>query len=212
MPSPLIENLSNSTVPRFNKSLLNAKSIRDLEGYYDEPILPDGSMEEALGANTAPAPPPRRAKSRFETLGNNLIDAVVQVESSGKWDAVSPAGAIGLMQVRPQYAVQPGFGARDVFNVAEEMGRKVNHIPKTEEGAKKLLLDPEINRAYGTQYLKSMSNRFEGNVEHALIAYNWGPNNTLRWIADGADKRKLPKETQRYLIKIQSELGEEDAS
>jgi soluble lytic murein transglycosylase-like protein len=183
---------------------------KPVDGRKEPPIAGIGSMEDALGAKPPPEMAPRRRSSI--NFNNDLIETVINVESSGKWDAISNVGAVGLMQVRPKYALEPGFGAKDIFTVARQMGRSVDHLPKTPDGAKRLLFDPEVNRAYGTQYLKALKDRFDGNVEHALVAYNWGPNAASRWIADGADKSKLPEETRNYLKKIQSQLTNGEAS
>lgn len=216
MPRQLIEGIGNAIREKGqglldklqSPSRMSERPISEMDGYHDEPLYESPSMEEVLRFNMPPREErtPPRPRSIFNEINESLVDSVVQVESSGNWDAVSRVGAIGLMQVRPQFAVQPGFGAKNVFDVAKSMGRNVNHIPRTPEGAERLLFDPEINRAYGTQYLKSLARAFDNNIEHALIAYNWGPNNTRRWIAEGADRRRLPRETQNYTKRIQSLL------
>jgi hypothetical protein len=48
-----------------------------------------------------------------------------------------------------------------------------------------------------------------GELDKALAAYNWGPGNTDKWIAAGADPKKLPSETRSYIDKIKSTLGGE---
>jgi len=77
----------------------------------------------------------------------NLVKAVVQAESAGYEDAVSPQGATGLMQLMPETADM--LGVEDPFN-------------------------PEENIAGGTKYLKMMVEQF-GDYELALAAYNAGP-------------------------------------
>ena len=194
--------------------------LSTLSGFHDEPLVQEPAIHETLGARRPPEmtnvniPNTPKRRSMFPNVNESLIDAVVQVESSGQWDAVSRVGAVGLMQIRPQYAIDPGYGAKSVFDVAEQMGRRIDHIPQDPDGARRLLMDPEVNRAHGTQYLKALTREFDGNTEHALVAYNWGPTAARRWIADGADKRRLPAETRNYLKKIETQLesGEENAS
>jgi len=59
--------------------------------------------------------------------------------------------------------------------------------------------------------LKAMKKRY-GDTETGLIAYNWGPGNTDKWIKKGADPAKLPKETQNYVTKVMASLGGPDVS
>jgi len=56
--------------------------------------------------------------------------------------------------------------------------------------------DPEQNVMAGTRFLKDMLHRYNGNVDAALAAYNWGPGNV--------DKRPehLPRETRDYLVRV----------
>jgi soluble lytic murein transglycosylase-like protein len=51
-----------------------------------------------------------------------------------------------------------------------------------------------------------------GDTETGLIAYNWGPGNTDKWLKKGADPAKLPKETQNYVTKVMASLGSPDVS
>jgi hypothetical protein len=84
-------------------------------------------------------------------LPPELITAVMKRESQGNPNAISPKGAIGLMQLMP--------------DTAADMGIK----------DPKLLLDPAINIDTGARYLKKMMVMFNGDVRTALAAYNAGP-------------------------------------
>jgi len=85
-----------------------------------------------------------------------LVLGVILVESSGNASAVSKAGAMGLMQLRP-------FTAEAV---AAEIG-----LPWT---GPTLLFDPVANVRLGVAYLRQLIERY-GDVTTALAAYNWGP-------------------------------------
>ena len=143
------------------------------------------------------------SSSAVSPLGSSLSDAMVSVESSGNTNAVSRKGATGLMQVLPSTAMKPGFGMPDIFEFANFSGEK------TAANAQSLLINPAIGKPYGDLYMQKMLDRYNGNLEHALIAYNWGPGNADKWLKQGADKSKLPEETRNYIKKINKLLGNE---
>lgn len=87
-------------------------------------------------------------------LDGLLLAALVEVESSFLSQAVSPEGAVGLMQVLPSTASD--FGVAD-------------------------LTDPETNLETGARYLAYLLERFDGHLGLALAAYNAGPGNVARY-------------------------------
>src|SRR5262245_24551736 len=125
-----------------------------------------------------------------------LALAVTRQESSFNAAAVSPSGALGLMQLLPGTA-------RDV---AGRLG--VVFIQD------KLTRDPAYNVQLGSQYLAEMLQRFGGSYELALAAYNAGPNRVARWLESVGDPRNgkidmvdwielIPfRETRNYVQRI----------
>lgn len=93
---------------------------------------------------------------RFD-LNPEVVLAVIEVESRFDPRAVSSAGAMGLMQLRPETAREQ----------AEELGLQWT--------SDELLFDPEVNVLLGSFYLKRLMVRFE-DVDAALAAFNAGPS------------------------------------
>ena len=113
-----------------------------------------------------------------------LFNALGFVESSGNQKAVSPKGAIGTYQGMPATLDDPGFGVKP---------RRNNSLDEADRVTK--------------DYMMAMLNRHGGDLERALVSYNYGPGAADKWIASGAKKKDLPKETRDYLIKMKKALG-----
>ena len=100
-----------------------------------------------------------------------LIRAVIQTESNWNSGALSRKGAGGLMQLIPTTAQR--FGASDLFN-------------------------PQQNIDAGVRYLKTLLERYNGNLDLALAAYNAGEG-----AVDRAHGVPAFRETRNYVQKVQ---------
>lgn len=130
----------------------------------------------------------------------HLMASLIQQESGGDPNAVSPKGATGLTQVMPSTAVDPGFGVKNIFERAEERGIPVPSYD--EEGAKLLLNDPQLNLEFGQDYLAAMKG-VHGSDELALASYNAGPGAVQK--AGGIPA--FP-ETQQYVQNVMQNAGQ----
>jgi len=101
-----------------------------------------------------------------------LIRAVIKVESNFDPNAVSRAGAIGLMQLLPRTAADYGVDSRDA------------------------LFNPGINVDAGTRHLKRLLKKYR-NISRALTAYNAGEGN-----AAGFHKTGAYIETRKYTVSV----------
>lgn len=121
------------------------------------------------------------------SVPQELVYAVIKTESNFKSDAVSSAGAIGLMQMLPETYEW----------LALRLGERA-------EAA--LLYDPETNIRFGTYYLQYLYSRF-GSWERAIIAYNWGEGNFSEFIAkngytEGSFSSIPVTETRNYVKRV----------
>lgn len=145
-------------------------------------IVPEESIADvAAGVGLVPAEyiaKVHELAGRFD-LSPALIEALVWQESRWRKGAVSHAGARGLAQLMP--------------GTAREMGVDPD--------------DPFANLEGGTRYLREQLDRFDGDLEKALAAYNAGPGRVIA--ANGIPRIR---ETQLYVAAIMGRLANHSRS
>ena len=128
---------------------------------------------------------------------NKLVKAIGQRESSGQFDAISDGGAVGLLGIMPEDAMK-GFrrGVPTVWDVAKGLG--FEPVDKSKASAIALLKDPEINIGIAVPYLNELMNKYNGNTQDVLTAYNAGPE---KYDRAGLDPLRLDKAEQKTYAK-----------
>ncbi len=140
-------------------------------------IVPERASANAgvkVGAPASTQPLLDRAGAASD-LSPRLLEAIAYVESRFRQDAVSPKGAIGMMQLMPGTAGELGVDARD----------------------------PAQNAHGGAAYLRKMLVTFDNDVELAVAAYNAGPEAVKKYdgVPPYAETRKYVAAVMDYLAK-----------
>lgn len=139
---------------------------------------PDG-MRMALGLAA-----PGSAGSTFTRM--------VRAESSGNPNAVSPKGALGLAQVMPDTAREVA-GSMGLHELADMSDAQLKSYFQAH---------PEVNTQIGRTYFNQLLQRYHGDQEAAVVAYNAGPGRADDWLRKGKDDDVLPAETKAYRNKV----------
>jgi len=144
-------------------------------------------------------------KNRYPLLHNDIVEeycslydvdkyliySIIRTESFYDEKAVSSKGAMGLMQIMPE--------------TGEWIAEKINLDNFTKED----LFDCEKNIMMGVWYISYLSDRFNGNLDNTIAAYNAGPTNVSKWLLekefslDGENLTDIPfEETKKYREKV----------
>lgn len=194
--------LQKKYAPRGHEALCRAygKLVTAADRYrLASAVVRSDVLEQAPGPETLwawdclyPAAFPRLVElaERAHGVDSELTWAVMRQESIFRPDIVSPAGAVGLLQM-----IEP-----TARRVASEM--KLEYSPG-------IRARPAYSIAMGTHYLKRLLSRFGGRVAIALAAYNAGPHAVSRWLEA---RESLPldvwvatipyEETRKYVVRV----------
>jgi soluble lytic murein transglycosylase-like protein len=156
-----------------NSSYREDMGLRGIEHLMNTAISGMNSNNTSQNTKTAPSQTDieqiiKKASARYD-VDPDLTRAVVKAESDFNPGCTSSKGAMGLMQLMPP--------------TARELGVQNPY-------------DPGENVYAGTRYLKQLLDRYDGDVNTALSAYNWGMGNVER------NPGKLPQETRTYITRV----------
>ena len=176
-----------SAISQKNKTVKNESEKVSLEGIfntYNNSMLNAGNISNKnyVAADVSNLTVDERIENAVQLYSNkygvdsNLVKAIIKTESNFDPNVVSSAGAKGLMQLMPENCRD--LGVEDPFNIEQNIEGGVKHI-------------------------KEYIDRYNGDVEMALMAYNGGPTRMMnRGVKSMADIYKMPKETQNYIPKV----------
>ncbi len=181
--TPAGENKSDATTPTRPRTASPSSYSRKMRSTQQP-----GSRNPTAANHTAPvSPDTRRAKihhaieqtAKKYGLAPELVHSIVQAESNYQPNAVSSAGAMGLMQLMPETAKE--MGVSNPFDIQQNI-----------EG--------------GTKYLKKMLDTFDGDLQKALQAYNAGPGAVIRHKGD-VPYSETRSYVQRVMASVKNRLG-----
>lgn len=159
----LLENVSNTTSVNNSVSNLNNYSVENSSVNMDDIYSAVDKYCNEYGVD------------------KNLVLAIIKQESNFNPNAVSSAGAKGLMQIM-DFNLE-AYNVNNPFDINENIEAGVKHI-------------------------KSYLDMYDGNVEMALMAYNAGPGTVQRrGVTSLSDLYKMPEETQNYVANIMTQLA-----
>lgn len=178
-----------NAISQKNKTVKNESEKVSLEGIfntYNNSILNAGNISNKnyVATDVSNLTVDERIENAVQLYSNkygvdsNLVKAIIKTESNFDPNVVSSAGAKGLMQLMPENCRD--LGVEDPFNIEQNIEGGVKHI-------------------------KEYIDRYDGDIEMALMAYNGGPTRMMnRGVTSIDDIYKMPKETQNYVPKVMS--------
>jgi peptidoglycan lytic transglycosylase len=149
---------------QYNLAIEMVKHIAPDYFSYDLSAMPNSYWQALF-------PRPYWTELKKDALQNRLdpflVAALIRQESEFNPGAVSHANAWGLMQLLPP------------------VGRTLARQQRVRRFSTSLLLVPNMNLRLGTRYFRELLDKYNGNVEYALAAYNAGGDRVQDWVSNG---------------------------
>lgn len=118
-----------------------------------------------------------------------LVLGVIRQESAFYHQAISPAGARGLMQLMPATAAKLAKAMNVVFKKKDALANALTH-------------DPGLNVKLGSAYLDDLLSDFNGSYILSVAAYNAGPSKVRKWMRDLGDPRQTEVDAVDWIESI----------
>ncbi|MBK8083109.1 MAG: transglycosylase SLT domain-containing protein [Devosia sp.] len=151
--------------------LLAARLAQSLDAHHLAITIADTAERRGFPLDLFNFPKDGLPRTQLASMDVAAIYAIARQESRFQVDAVSSAGARGLMQLMP--------------TTAKETANKIG----VGYSASRLTSDAEYNALLGSTYLKAQLEAFDGSLVLAAAAYNAGAGNARKWIATFGDPR-----------------------
>ncbi|MBN9317743.1 MAG: lytic transglycosylase domain-containing protein [Devosia sp.] len=212
MAVPLLRSLATDLTSG-GELLLAARLAQSLDSHHLAITIADTAERRGVPLDLFNFPKDGLPATQLASIDHAAVYAITRQESRFQVDAVSSAGARGLMQLMPATA-------------KETAGKLGVTYSKS-----RLTSDAEYNALLGSTYLKAQLERFDGSLLLAAAAYNAGGGNANKWIATFGDPRSesidpvvwvelIPvQETRTYVKRVlgnylvyRARLGKDDLS
>ena len=186
-----------------------------------------GSYNRGLGAHREnPNELPEETQDYIEKInrlvqeGMSLTDAQIEAESGGdpiarsyKSEEFGQDTPVGLLQVRPSTAVDPGFINPDSDNYSKDLANAQEVFKdKTTAEVIALLEDPDINRRFGEAYRRALENTYitEKEVEPAALVKDIEQPKDKEVVTRYRDQERLRISEQDRLAAIEADISKDD--
>lgn len=160
--------------------LYNPRTLYALGGSSSEGQIGSDALEDLEAANRALIERRLRKIAREVGIAPRLALSMAKVESRFDHKAVSPKGAIGVLQVMPNMAWEE-------YEVSAEK-----------------LFDPDVNIRIGLTFMKSLLRRFDHNLDLSLAAYNAGAAK----VVEAGYQIPPIRQTQEYVKRVKQAMNE----
>lgn len=170
MAAPLVRHLA-SGLTNGGELLLAARLAQEIGAHYLAIAIANTADQQGTPLDLFSFPRDGLPADAQLATDRAAVYAIARQESMFQVDAISSAGARGLMQLMP--------------GTAKDVARQVG----VDYSASRLVSDAAYNALLGSTYLRKQLDRYDGSLVLAAAAYNAGPGNADKWLRNYGDPR-----------------------